>query len=77
MALLVLFYILSLNKHALEEPNRKGLSFILNLSLDFNIYSLLNLSINPENSVLKFSASHIIKGGEREFITIYKLLETL
>jgi hypothetical protein len=68
---------LSLNKRALEEPNKKGSSFILDLSPDFNVYSLLNSSINSKNSVLKSSISYIIKGGEREFITIYKLLETL
>jgi hypothetical protein len=50
---------------------------MLDLSPDSNVYSLLNLSINPKNSVLKSSASYIIKGGEREFIIIYKLLETL
>jgi hypothetical protein len=67
----------SLNKRALKELNKKGPSFILNLSPDFNIYSLLNLFINLKNSVLKSSASYIIKGGEREFIIIYKLLKTL
>jgi hypothetical protein len=77
MALLVPFYVLSLNKRALKEPNKKGPSFMLDLSPDSNVYSLLNLSINPKNSVLKSSASYIIKGGEREFIIIYKLLETL
>jgi hypothetical protein len=77
MALLVLFYMLPLNKRALKEPNRKGSSFMLDLSLDSNVYSLLNSSINPENSVLKSSASHTIEGGEREFVTARELLETL
>jgi hypothetical protein len=77
MALLILSCVLSLNKRALEKLNKKGLSFILNLSLDFNIYNLLNLSINPKNSVLKSSVSYTIEGGEWEFITTYKLLETL
>jgi hypothetical protein len=77
MALLVPFYILSLNKRALEELNKKGPSFMLNLSLNFNIYSLLNSFINPKNSVLKSSVSYIIEGGEREFIIVYKLLKIL
>jgi hypothetical protein len=77
MALLVPFYILPLNKRALEKPNKKGPSFMLNSSPDSNVYSLLNSFINPENSIFKSSASRTIKGGEREFITIYKLLETL
>jgi hypothetical protein len=68
---------LPLNERALEEPNKKGSSFMLDLSLDSNVYSLLNSSINPKNSVFKSSASYIIKGGEREFVIARELLETL